>query len=196
MGTVFVYNNLSMTSNEEKFNANWLKYAAGILVCLMLRLLPFRTPNIEPILTTAMPFSKVYGVWGGFFFALTSIILYDVVTGTLGKWTFLTSAAYGLIGLASAYYFKNREATSGNFVRFAIVSTIFFDAVTGLLTGPLFFGQPFYAALIGQIPFTFLHLLGNIAFAALLSPIIYHAVTRKRKRDISLISAILRPKNI
>ena len=178
------------------YKKNWLKFALGILGCLLVRLLPFRAPNIEPIMSTAMPFGKAYGASAGFFFAFFSIILYDLATGTLGKWTMLTSVSYGVVGYASAYYFKNREPSRKNFVYFAILGTLFFDAFTGLLTGPLFFEQPLMVALVGQIPFTLLHLIGNISFALLLSPAIYSFAIRKKKMQNAPLINPLHPKTI
>ena len=52
------------------------------------------------------------------------------------------------------------------------MGTLFYDAVTGLTIGPLFFHQSFIVSLVGQIPFTVLHLLGNVSFAIVLSPMI------------------------
>ncbi len=153
------------------------------MACLFIRLIPFRAPNIEPIMTAAMPFGKAYGAFAGFLFGFLSILIYDAVTGTIGLWTVLTSFSYGIIGIASGCYFKNRKATRGQFVGFALVATLFFDGVTGLLTGPLFFDQPFMAALVGQIPFTAMHLLGNVTFAAVLSPGIYNFLVRKRRTE-------------
>jgi len=44
--------------------------------------------------------------------------------------------------------------------------------VTGLTLGPLFFNQPFAIALAGQVPFTALHLLGNVGLAFFVSPLV------------------------
>src|SRR3989344_792480 len=102
----------------------------------------------------------------------------------LGVWTLLTASTYGVLGLAAAFYFKNRRANALNFAGFAILGTIFFDAVTGLSVGPLFFNQPFSEAFFGQIPFTGLHLLGNISFALVLSPAIYRFVIENQKLEL------------
>ncbi len=180
----------------RKTDKNYFKFMAGIFLCLVVRLIPLRAPNIEPILATAMPFSKHYGAFAGFSFAVLSILLYDILTATLGIHTFFTVGAYGAIGLYSAVYFKKRTASAWNFVRFAVVSTIFFDAVTGLTLGPIFFEQSFLVALVGQIPFTLLHLIGNVAFAAVLSPAIYKFLVRKRKRESETSINLLNPKLI
>ena len=164
---------------------NWPKFIIGFVACLLIRLIPFRPPNIEPILATQMPFSKAYGAYIAFAFAFLSIVIYDLVTGTLGIWTLLTASTYGVLGLVAAFYFKNRKANSWNFAKFAIAGTIFFDAVTGLSIGPLFFGQSLSGAFFGQIPFTALHLLGNVSFALVLSPAIYRFVVENKKLEFN-----------
>jgi uncharacterized membrane protein len=78
----------------------------GFIACLLIRLIPFRPPNIEPILATQMPFSKAYGKIAGFLFAFLSMVLYDILTGKIGMWTFITASAYGFLGLWASIYFK------------------------------------------------------------------------------------------
>src|SRR5262245_60332152 len=109
---------------------NYLKFAVALAFCLLVRLVPLRAPNVEPILATAMPLSRVYGAFGGFSFAVLSIFLYDMLTNTLGVWTLFTAAAYGVVGAAAAFYFKNKNVTRWSYVRFAVAGTLFFDAVT------------------------------------------------------------------
>ena len=151
----------------------WLKYILTFVAVFAFRLLPFRAPNVEPILASVMPLSKRFGALPGILFGVLSIVLYDAVTSGWGTWTWVTALAYGALGAASYFYFKNRSASRGNFVRFSIVGVLFYDAVTGLTVGPLFNGQSFSAALAGQVPFTVLHLLGAVVFAALVSPALY-----------------------
>ncbi len=159
---------------------NYFKFSIALVACLLVRLVPFRMPNVEPLMATVMPFSKVYGVFFSFSFAVLSILSYDLVTNTLGVQTFFTLFAYGAVGVWSFYFFKNREANVSNFVKFSIMGTLFFDAITGLTVGPIFFGQSFLMVLSGQIPFTVYHLLGNIIFASVLSPAIYSLLVKKK----------------
>ena len=70
-----------------------------------------------------------------------------------------------------------------NYVKFAVIGTLFFDAITGLTVGPLFFNQSFMSALIGQIPFTILHLIGNVSFAFVVSPILYTYISTNKVID-------------
>ena len=181
-----------MQTNDK----NYSKFTFALILCLLVRLIPFRAPNVEPILATTMPFSRAYGAFAGFSFAVLSILIYDIVTHTLGVQTFFTVLAYGMLGLLAALYFKKRAGTTMDYVRFAIMGTLFYDAVTGLTVGPIFFHQSFMQSLIGQIPFTALHLLGNIIFAIILSPAIYKILIKKKKRESSSLINILNPKTI
>ena len=177
-----------MTSGANKA----YKFFLLLLSCFLFRLLPFRAPNVEPITAALMPLGRAYGGALAFFFAVGSILVYDIFTSTLGVHTFFTTGAFGLLGIWSGRYFKGQEAGIASYIRFAIIGTLFFDVVTGLIPGPIFYGQPFAVALAGQIPFTALHLLGNVAFAATLSPVIHYLLIKKRKptaspsRDLAL----------
>jgi hypothetical protein len=187
----------------ETGKKNYFKFSLSFLLCLLVRLIPFRAPNVEPILATTMPISRAYGAVASFSFAALSILLFDIITRTLGLHTFFTVFAYGALGLFSAYYFKKNDRLGGvnkdnkwSYVRFAIFGTLFYDAFTGLTVGPIFFHQSFIQSLIGQIPFTALHLLGNITFAIILSPAIYSLLIKKKeKKSVSIINP-LNPKII
>lgn len=185
-----------MNTDKKNYFKNLLKFFLALILCLFVRLIPFRAPNIEPILATTMPFSRAYGALTGFSFAVLSILLYDIVTGTLGMQTFFTASAYGILGLWSASYFKKRKGDTKDYISFAIIGTLLFDSLTGLTVGPLFFHQSFLVSLVGQIPFTALHLLGNITFALILSPAIYNFLIRKKERKFVPITSVPHLKTI
>lgn len=179
---------ISPRKKMETYQKNYFKYILGIIICLLIRLIPFRAPNVEPIMAASMPFSKNYGKLFGFGFGFLSILLYDMITGTMGMWTLFTATSYGLLGLLSAIYFKNKENTPLNYAKFAIFGTILYDIVTGLSVGPLYFHQSLTVAIIGQIPFTLMHLVGNVSFALILSPAIYNLVAHPKPfKNLSLI---------
>lgn len=173
---------------------NWYKYFIGFAICFLIRLIPFRPPNIEPVLAAQMPFSKIYGKLAGFLFAFASIFFYDALTEKIGIWTLITAVSYGLIGIWASVYFKKKSSSVINYVKFAIVSTLAFDIVTGLSIGPIFFNQSFWVALIGQIPFTLMHLLGNIGFAITLSPLFYTFASQSKGFEKTSIIKIFNPK--
>lgn len=185
-----------MMSQEKKSFLFDPKFLIGLFLSLLIRLVPFRAPNIEPILATAMPFGKYFGPFASFSFAVLSILIYDLVTNTLGVHTFFTASSYGLIGFWAGHYFKQKEGRPLEYVRFAIYSTLVFDVLTGLTIGPLFYNQSFLSALSGQIPFTILHLLGNMTLAFILSPAIYKMLYKKKKKENLSSIKILNPKTI
>ena len=158
---------------------NWIKYTIAFLLTLGIRLIPFRAPNIEPIMAIQMPFAKKYDFLGAFFFGFVSIVIYDLFTSGIGLWTFVTAVVYGIVGIFAVWFFKSKKSSRLNYVKFALIATIAYDALTGLTMGPLFFGQTFMVSLIGQIPFTALHLLGNVSFAFFLSPVIEKWIVKK-----------------
>ena len=145
--------------------------------------MPFRAPNLEPVLAGIMPLGKRFGGMMVFAFGFLSIAIYDSVTSGFGIWTLITSLAYGFIGLGSKYYLKNRNGWKG-YASYAFISTILYDAVTGLTIGPIFFHQSFIVSLVGQVPFTIIHLLGNISFAIVISPIIEKWILKERSEKV------------
>lgn len=163
------------------------KYVIGWTVVLLSRLIPFRPPNVEPLMATIMPFSKRYGWLGGFIFGLSSIVLFDMITGKVGMWTMITGVAYGLVAVGASVFFRRRAANRKNYALYAIIGTLAYDAATGLTIGPLFFGQTFMSAFVGQIPFTLWHLGGNITFATIFSPLIYSWVVDNKNLELSFV---------
>ncbi len=150
----------------------------GIVGIIGLRFLP-HPPNMEPIMGSMMPFAKRCGWLFGALMSFASIFLYDVISGTLGIWSYATAITYALLGVAAGVYFKNIESGVLQYVGFAIVGTLFYDIITGVFLGPVLFGGMTYTeAFMGQIPFTLWHVLGNILLAATLSPAIEFALSR------------------
>lgn len=162
------------------------KIILGFLITMGYRLVPVRLPNVEPILCTSMPFAKKYGNLTGFLFPFLSIFIYDLLTSGVGQWTLITAFTYAFLGLGASWYFKSRESKAINYLKYAIISTLIYDAVTGLSMGPLLFGQSFSDALIGQIPFTAYHLISNMIFAITLSPLIYRWIVSNKKLEFRL----------
>lgn len=174
--------------NEEKKNSfNIIKMTLGWFLIFILRLIPFRPPNIEPILAVQMPLTKRFGLFAGFIFAFLNIIIFDLIVNKVGLWTLITAVAYGLLAIFSHWYFKKRKSSAVNYAVHAIFATIIYDAITGLTVGPLFFNQSFISALSGQFIFTVYHLLGNVALALLFSPAIYRLLANNPKLNFSYL---------
>lgn len=158
---------------------HWFKFIVAWSLCILYRLSPFHIPNLEPNLAVIMPFSKKLGWFGGVMFGVMSMVIFDLLTGKLGLWTLLTAGAYGLVGAAAPFALKRLS-----YVFYAVIGAIVFDALTGLTMGPLMFGQTFRDALLGQIPFTAMHILGNALFAAAVSPLIEKYVIENQRLEL------------
>lgn len=169
-----------------------IKFVLGWVIVLLVRLIPFRPPNFEPMLATMMPYSKRYGVIPIFLFGFLGIALFDLITGRTGLWTLITGVSYGALGIGAYFFFKNRKSTIKNYLVFGIMGTIAYDAITGLSVGPLFYGQPFMAALIGQIPFTLMHLLGTVVFSVTISPVVHKWIVSNDTLEIPVIFGRIR----
>lgn len=159
------------------------KYLIAMGIVVAARLLP-HPPNVEPITATLMPFAKVWGGLPAALFGALAVVAYDALTGTIGPWSLFTLGAYVLLGLLAGVWFRF-VAMRGllSYAGFAIVGTLFFDAITGLTVGPLFFRQSLAEAFVGQIPFTLYHLAGNIVLSVTLSPLIERWVVKNALVD-------------
>ena len=180
----------------NKFKQSGLKYGLGFLFTFGVLLMP-RPPNVEPILTTTMPFGKKWGWFAGFLFGFLSIIFYNLIKpmsgfAKFGILTWTTAIMYGLIGIASGVFLKHKENKIKYYLSFSIVATLIYDFVTGPIMSSYVFHMTFMQALIGQIPFTLLHLLGNTIGAIFVSPLIYKWVVSNKQLDTDIVYSRLR----
>lgn len=164
---------MNKVASMDRGVAFWVKFLVAFVVCIAIRLVPppFRAPNVEPVLATMMPFAKSGGALIGFLFAALSMVAFDIISGHLGQWTLITALTYGFVGALAPTFLSKLSGVRG-YVSYAVVGTLIFDGITGVIAGPLLFGQPLAQAFFGQIPFTMMHLVGNMAFALTLSPIV------------------------
>ena len=163
------------------------KYIIGFVGTLAFRLVSpfFGMWNVSPLMATELAGSKAYGPVVGGLYGAFSIVLVDLLMGKIGSWTIVTSLTYGAVGVFGAYFFKNKQATASNFVTASIIGTLFFDLITGVLMGPIFYGQPWMQAILGQIPFTLRHLVGNIFFASVLAPWFYRKIMNNPRWELN-----------
>ena len=90
----------------------------------------------------------------GFAFSFLSIALYDAYSGFVGQWTVITGITYGMLGILATWVLPKFKRAVISYGGFAIVGTIVYDLITGVLMGPILFGMSFQMAFVGQIPFT------------------------------------------
>lgn len=170
--------------------AQMAQVASAVVFCTLWRLAPFRPPNIEPVLATAMPFGKKYGAVTATVFAVLAMVAYDAITSGVTQWTIVTAGAYALVVAGSGFFFKIVRGIPG-YVAYAVVATLVYDFLTGIAAGALLFGMGWKTGLVGQIPFTINHLIGNVILAVALSPIIDYLIERQRKTAQERVIATL-----
>jgi hypothetical protein len=172
-----------------------IKYLLWFIIVIVLRIIP-HPPNVEPIMTTTMPFAKKWGWLSGFIFSVLAILFYDVITWTLGTWTMVTASTYWFIGIMAWVFLKKRENKIFNYLIFAIIATLFYDIVTWIGMWVLLFNQDLVTTIIWQIPFTINHLIWNVILSCVLSPIIYRFILQNHIFEISYIKAYIKTKII
>lgn len=159
-------------------------FVAIAVVCLAVRLLPFRPLQTSLTLAAQLPMSARWGKYVAFLFGLTHMLLFDCISAQIGPWTLITSLTYALL----AFVPLKPSATQSSITRYlpsAIVATLVYDIITGILLGPwLFFGTSFFATCVAQVPFTTMHLIANCVGSLLLSP--YLEIVMRRQTKISL----------
>jgi len=170
-----------MSKKDKRSYFDIIKMVSAWILTFGLRLLPFRPPNVEPILAIQMPFTKRFGILTGFIFAFLNIVAFDLVTAKVGLWTLISALVYGCLAFFSRWYFKKRESSALNYAVHAIYATLIYDLITGVMMGPIFFQQSLMSALTGQFIFTIYHLLGNISLALLFSPVVYRYIVANPK---------------
>ena len=163
-----------------------VKLLISFVLVYAVRLLPFRPPNVEPLVALAMPVAKGYGSLVGAFFAGASILLFDLFTSGLGWYTLVTMLAYSLV-IALAPVILRGKSSWWRFALLGAFLTVLYDALTGLTIGPIFYRQPFMEALVGQIPFTAWHLLGNSLFSMILSPMVEQWVLDENRLEADVL---------
>jgi hypothetical protein len=147
-----------------------VKFILSIFISNLIRFFSF-IPNNDPIMALMLPYSRQQNVVFSFFFPFLTMISFDVITGNLGFLTLVTSITYGLLGLFFVFVYKNRKIGVKSYLLSGTFGVIVFDFVTGCVAFPIFFGISFEQAFIGQIPFTFIHLITVSAFVLVITPL-------------------------
>lgn len=176
---IFTYNIFdTLRCMRSPSPSSLLRFGAAVAGCLAFRLLPWRPPNVEPVMTAMLPFCKRLGPLWGFGFGTLNMLLFDALTGEVGTWTLVTAITYGTIGAAAYPILTRMRGKALSYALMAASGTIVYDGVTGVLMGNLLFDMPLREAFIGQIPFTVNHLLGNVVLAFVVSPLIERWIAR------------------
>ncbi|MBN2066988.1 MAG: hypothetical protein JW744_00800 [Candidatus Diapherotrites archaeon] len=153
-----------------------LKYTLSILFCNAYRLLRF-IPNNDPIMGVMLPYSKQGKWWHAALFAFITMLSFDFITSGIGIWTWATAFTYAGLGLLFHFTYRRIKVVKlKHYMGSGILGVLIFDFVTGVVLGPTMFGMSYLQALIGQIPFTAMHLITVSGFILILTPLLDRAV--------------------
>ena len=133
-------------------------------------------PNIESLMPFILATSMVLGPAYGLVNAVLVRSLYDAYMSWAGWWTVMTAGSYGVVGLCGGLAARYKRSWSRiELALFAAVLTIVYDILTMLVFG-FVLGIPFPALVVGQVPFTINHLLGNVVLCFIFAPMLLKAL--------------------
>jgi len=135
-------------------------------------------PSVEPIIPIAIATGLALGVREGFALGGSAYIISNFfVWGLQGPWTIFQALGAAIPGAAAGLVGKTKKPSSRDIIVLSVLGTIFFEIVMnfsgslmgiGLFTGLI--GLPLY--FLTSLPFSTVHIVSNIAFAKLCSPIL------------------------
>jgi len=137
-------------------------------------------PSVEPIIPFAILAGVLFGMKEGFTLGGSAYIISNFfIWGLQGPWTIFQALGAAIPGAAAGFYGKYRKIGTKEFVVLTLAGTLFFEVLMnvsgafmgigllgafGLMTLPLYF--------LASLPFSTAHVITNLAFAKLLSPLI------------------------
>jgi hypothetical protein len=173
---------------------NGFRLFISLVIANCIRLLKI-LPNNDPIMSMALPFSRRSSALTSFMFPFATMVSFDIVTGNVGLWTAVTSITYGALGLIFHYLMKGREKVGiSRYLGFGVLGVLLFDLVTGVIATPMLFPpMTFWEALVGQVPFTAMHLLTTSLFILIVTPLLDKQVlVNERLADNKILTSALR----
>jgi hypothetical protein len=161
------------------------RYIGALLFCSFYRVLRI-FPNNDPIMGFALPFAKRDKWWQAALFAVIAMVSFDFLTMKLGPWTIGTALAYGFIALLFSRYFRRQKSVGlKKYAGSSIVGVLIFDFITGPVMSSFLFRVHFWAAFLGQIPFTLMHLAGAVPLTLLIVPIADPALRKSLQKSLA-----------
>ena len=156
---------------KEKSRVGIIKFLIGILLSNVIRFARF-IPNNDPIMAIMLPYAKSDKKYKAVLFPFITMVSFDLITGMLGIWTLITALTYAGLGLLfTQFFFKEKKISIFKYLKGGIIGVLIFDFITGVIAMPFMFGMSFELALIGQVPFTLMHLLTVGIFIIVITPL-------------------------
>ncbi len=157
---------------------NLLIFAGLLSIAVAGRVALQNVPSVEPIIPIAIAAGLALGVREGFALGGSAFIISNFfVWGLQGPWTIFQAIGAAIPGAVAGLVGKTKKPSSRDIIVLSVLGTIFFEIIMnisgslmgiGLFTGLI--GIPLY--FLTALPFSTVHIVSNIAFAKLCSPIL------------------------
>jgi predicted membrane protein len=140
-----------------------------------------------------LPYAKQEKWWAAPLFAFITMASFDLITWKVGIWTIVTSLTYAGIGLLFYFYYKKKKKVGlKEYLGSGVVGVLIFDFITGPIMSSWLFQMPFEVALVGQVPFTLLHLASVSIFIVILTPLLDKHLVNSESLDDSRVFSFLK----
>ncbi|MFH1392053.1 MAG: hypothetical protein ABIH20_07105 [Candidatus Diapherotrites archaeon] len=166
-----------------KFN-----YLIGFLAANFYRLLRV-FPNSDPLMGFILPAAKT-SWWKAPLFAFASILIFDIFTSGIGLWTWVTSVTYAFVALGFHFFLKEKKSSLKLFISSGAIGVLIFDFITGPIMSSFLFKQSFLITLLGQIPFTVMHLISVVFGIVIISPFYDAEIMKEVSQMVSSVKNI------
>jgi hypothetical protein len=148
---------------------NKIQYISSLFLTIIFRLVRI-FPNNDPIMGFMLPAGRK-SMLKSASFAFLAMFIFDFFTSGIGVHTWVTAITYSLIAIVMSYFFKKIKKTRvSHYAKASIIGILIFDIITGPLTSTFIFNQPLLITVLGQIPFTFYHLISGVSFTLVIAP--------------------------
>jgi len=144
-------------------------FVSQVVLANLLRL--FRVfPNNDPIMGFMLPQARK-SMWKAAIFAFSTMVLFDIITLKVGMWTVVTASTYALIAIGFSFFFKKiKVAKISHYLGASVIGILLFDLITGPIMSSFLFNQSLLMTTLGQIPFTFYHLVSGLTWVVIIAP--------------------------
>ncbi len=153
-----------LKNKSLKYISFWLLSAS---FCLLFKYSLNLPGNIDLIWGIQLLLAQIFGPIALGLWSATTILGGDLLADNWGTWSIVTSISYFLVSCLTSALVKTKNYSFINSLIFTVLVTIFYDLLTAS-TGPLFFEQAWLVMLIGQVPFSLVHMVSNCASTSLI----------------------------
>jgi len=110
-------------------------------------------------------------------FAFVAMFVFDYFTSGIGVWTWVTAITYAGLAVLFGLLFKRiKQVKFVHYIGATTIGVLIFDLITGPGLSTIIFHQPLLITILGQIPFTLMHLASAVTYTFFFVPLLDPAV--------------------